>query len=64
MKLDINPRCNGACPLCARLPDCRIRRLLSSSLASLPDNAAAGEAGSGMEIAIFACPSFVEKGNQ
>jgi hypothetical protein len=56
MKLEINPRGNGACPLCSRLADCRIRRLLATSIEDLGD-----ESGSGLEIAIFACPSFVEQ---
>jgi len=56
MNLELNPRGNGACPICTHLKDCAIRRRLISSIAdvSSPD-------GEGMEIAIFACPSFVEK---
>jgi len=56
MQLDINPRGNGACPLCRRLPDCRIRKLLVESVASLHDSS-----GTGMEIALYTCPSFSEK---
>ncbi|MEI6877144.1 MAG: hypothetical protein WCL50_18680 [Spirochaetota bacterium] len=56
MKLEINPRGNGACPLCSRISDCAIRNLLTSSIANYPD-----PVGSGLEIALYACPSFIEK---
>ena len=56
MKLEINPRGNGACPLCRRLTDCRIRKLLAESIKDVTD-----ESGNGLEMALFACPSFVEK---
>jgi len=56
MKLDINPRGNGACPLCERLPDCRIRERLIASVAEISDRN-----GSGIEIAIYNCSFFTEK---
>jgi hypothetical protein len=58
MKLDFNPRGNGACPLCAHAGDCRIHRLLSSSVAPLGAQAAEDEA---LELAIYACPEFSER---
>ena len=56
MNLELNPRGNGACPICLHLKDCVIRKRLITSIADVtsPD-------GEGMEIAIFACPSFTEK---
>jgi hypothetical protein len=56
MKLEINPRGNGACPLCRLNDDCRIKRLLTANAESLdgaPDEA--------MEIVIYSCPYFQEK---
>jgi hypothetical protein len=54
MKLEINPRGNGACPLCASASDCRIRRLLASSVEE-------AESESEMEIVIYTCPYFSER---
>jgi hypothetical protein len=54
MKLEINPRGNGACPLCAAASDCRIWRLLASSVET-------AESESEMEIVIYACPYFSER---
>lgn len=56
MNLELNPRGNGACPICSHITDCAIRRRLISSIAevSAPD-------GESMEVAVFACPSFAEK---
>lgn len=56
MRLDINPRGNGACPLCMRDASCRLKRLLSASLAAEPDPVE-----SGMEIVVYNCPMFEEK---
>lgn len=56
MRLDINPRGNGACPLCVRDASCRLKRLLSASLEKEAD-----ETDSGMEIVVYACPHFAEK---
>jgi hypothetical protein len=53
MKLEINPRGNGACPLCAALGDCSVRKLLSASVEK------AG-ADSEMEIVVYTCPYFSE----
>ena len=56
MRLDINPRGNGACPLCARDADCRYKKRLSSAVE--PEHDASD---SGMEIVVYACPFFQEK---
>jgi hypothetical protein len=62
MKLDINPRGNGACPLCARAEDCRIHRQLSASVAPLRADAAEGGNGAGaLELVVYACPEFRER---
>jgi hypothetical protein len=56
MKLEINPRGNGACPLCSADAACRLKRRLAAALADSPES----EEG-GMEIVIYSCPSFREK---
>lgn len=56
MRLDINPRGNGACPLCKRDSSCRLKRLLSASLEGEAD-----DEGGGMEVVIYNCPMFEEK---
>lgn len=53
MKLEINPRGNGACPLCVARGDCRIQRLLAVG-------AEKAEAEAEMEIVIYSCPYFSE----
>jgi len=54
MKLEINPRGNGACPLCAAIGNCRIQKLLSTGIEK------AG-ADSEMEIVVYTCPYFSER---
>jgi len=54
MKLVINPRGNGACPLCAASGDCRIQRLLANGVEKTA-------AGSEMEIVVYSCPHFSER---
>jgi hypothetical protein len=56
MKLDINPRGNGACPLCEANGACRLQRRLAAALAEAPDS----EDG-GMEIVVYSCPDFKER---
>lgn len=56
MKLDINPRGNGACPLCASNGDCRLQRKLAASVADSTD-----AEGGGMEIVVYGCPDFKER---
>ncbi len=55
MRLEINPRGNGACPLCRKLPDCSLRELLVEAVAGITD-----PTGGGMEIALYTCPAFTE----
>ena len=54
MKLDINTRGNGACPLCSVNGNCRLHKLLASGI---------GDAGadSEMEIVVYTCPYFSER---
>jgi hypothetical protein len=54
MKLEINPRGNGACPLCSAASDCRLHRLLAEGVEQ------AG-ADSEMEIVVYTCPYFSER---
>jgi hypothetical protein len=54
MKLDINPRGNGACPLCAANGSCRIQRLLTDGIARMGEDFE-------MEIVVYTCPHFVER---
>ena len=54
MKLDINPRGNGACPLCAANSDCRIQRLLAAGIEKIGDDFE-------MEIVVYTCQYFVER---
>jgi len=54
MKLDINTRGNGACPLCKSAGNCRIHKLLSSGVEK------AG-ADSAMELVVYSCPYFSER---
>jgi hypothetical protein len=56
MEIEINPRGNGACPLCERMKDCSIRKTLVDAMVRLPD-----DSGNGMELVIYSCPAFVEK---
>jgi hypothetical protein len=54
MKLEINARGNGACPLCSLNGKCTIRKALAAGVEkSLADTA--------MEIVIYSCPYFSER---
>jgi hypothetical protein len=55
MRLDMNPRGNGACPLCRLLPRCPLRKALAESLEEFRD-----PEDTGMEIVIYTCPMFKE----
>lgn len=56
MNLLINPRGNGACPLCAMNGSCRVQRKLAENVDPLgmthDDD---------MEIVVYSCPYFKEK---
>jgi hypothetical protein len=54
MKLEINTRGNGACPLCSSCGKCRIHKLLASGVEkALSDSA--------MELVVYSCPYFKER---
>ena len=55
MQVDINPRGNGACPLCVQNGSCRIQKALNVSVETLPDG------DSPMELVVYSCPRFKEK---
>jgi hypothetical protein len=75
MKLEINGRGNGACPLCGALADCRIHRLLSAGIAGLGDRADLGgiadlggraqhgaeDSDQELEVVIYSCPHYAER---
>jgi hypothetical protein len=54
MKLDINTRGNGACPLCSSCGNCRIHKLLASGVENPLADAP-------MEIVVYSCPYFSER---
>jgi hypothetical protein len=54
MKLEINPRGNGACPICARNGACKLQKLLAASIEKEGD-------GSELEVVIYTCAKFSEK---
>ncbi|MBN2874591.1 MAG: hypothetical protein JXM71_05810 [Spirochaetales bacterium] len=56
MKLVINPRGNGACPLCVLNGSCRIQRKLSENVNPV-DSPNEDE----LEIVVYSCPFFKEK---
>ncbi|MFP4362726.1 MAG: hypothetical protein ACLFR1_02525 [Spirochaetia bacterium] len=57
MKLEFNPRENGACPICKRLNNCHIRKALLKAA----DNCEGPEK-ERIELVIYTCPLFQEKG--
>lgn len=56
MKLEINPRGNGACPICVNDKNCRIQRKLAENMDELESSEEEG-----LEIVIYSCPYFKEK---
>ena len=56
MEVKINPRGNGACPICAKEASCIIRRNLAKANTHLSD-----PMGHGMEVVVYSCPQFKEK---
>jgi len=56
MKININVRGNGACPLCRKENNCIIRLQLGGSVKELGD-----DDGDSMDIVIYKCSLFVEK---
>ncbi len=59
MKLEINPRGNGACPLCGNNKNCGIKRKIGSNADEI--NPSSIEE---MEIVIYTCPYFKEMTDQ
>jgi len=57
MQVDINPRGNGACPLCRQFQNCRIHKALNASIKDLTNR----EKNSAMELVIYSCPAFEEQ---
>ena len=55
MQVDINPRGNGACPICLSSGNCRIQDMLTQTL----DNFSKGD--SQIELVVYTCPQFQEK---
>jgi hypothetical protein len=58
MQVDLNPRGNGACPLCVLNDACRIQRKLAASVAAFHDR----DETPPMELVVYSCPEFKEKG--
>lgn len=57
MEIDINPRGNGACPLCVLNGACRIQKALAASA----ENLSAHRDGQSLEVVIYSCPQFKEQ---
>ncbi|MBU0936670.1 MAG: hypothetical protein KKC64_13710 [Spirochaetes bacterium] len=55
MKLEINPRGNGACPMCRHNHNCHVQDQLLGNVNELN-----GGSGHEMEIVIYSCPYFKE----
>jgi hypothetical protein len=55
MKIELNARGNGACPICSFTGECHVRETLRETL----DKFSSEE--DPMELVIYSCPFFVEK---
>ncbi|MCL2129523.1 MAG: hypothetical protein FWH35_04115 [Treponema sp.] len=55
MKVNINARGNGACPICISSGNCRVQDTLNESMSafSMSDDP--------MELVVYSCPQFQEK---
>ncbi len=60
MKLNINNRGNGACPLCAYAGACVLHQKLSGAVEDAEKHFH-GHPGDEMQIVIYSCPYFREK---
>jgi hypothetical protein len=56
MRIEINPRGNGACPLCAKNKSCRVQNTLGKSIESMGSSTEEE-----LEIVVYSCPYFKEK---
>jgi len=54
MTLKMNPRGNGACPLCSKSGHCLLQRKLTEAIAAIHPS-------EDMEIVIYSCGQFKEK---
>jgi hypothetical protein len=54
MKLELNARGNGACPLCSSVGNCQIRKNLAIGVEGCLADAS-------MELVIYSCPYFSER---
>jgi hypothetical protein len=55
MEIEINPRGNGACPLCAFNGNCRVQDTLTGAVADFSSE------NDPMELVVYSCPHFQEK---
>jgi len=55
MRIEINPRGNGACPICEKNGKCRIQDTLTKQLSIFSDE------NDPMELVVYSCPQFEEK---
>jgi len=55
MNMEINPRGNGACPICNFSGTCRIQDSISNSVSAFPQQ------NDLIELVIYSCPQFQEK---
>jgi len=55
MRIEINPRGNGACPLCAANGNCRVQDTLTDAIDSFSSK------DDPMELVVYSCPQFKEK---
>ena len=55
MKVEINARGNGACPLCNCSGNCRVHDTLLKAMSVFSDDY------DPMELVVYSCPSFQEK---
>jgi len=56
MRIEINPRGNGACPLCEKNKSCRVQNTLAKSLDTMGVSSEEE-----LEIVVYSCPYFKEK---
>ena len=55
MKLELNSRGNGACPICNSNGNCRVQDTLKKTMETFSNE------GNPMELVVYSCPQFQEK---
>jgi hypothetical protein len=55
MRIEMNSRGNGACPLCAACGNCQVQDTLTEAMEVFSNE------DDPMELVIYSCPHFVEK---